>query len=300
MSDDVNERLREKTIQIMSLSQKMEVLQAQLSGSQKRANQLGTQVSELEAEISSRDQEIKMLKDQLSRTKGALESVGKEMQGIKAEQTQLLSKKKPGAENTSLKDDLALAEMTIQRLKDDLKQFSQAATSVLNKEEGALDQLKKILLESGDPKYRILNMVLSKKSVRVEEIASSLVIDMAETLKYIDALQVAGELQIRDGNTVLPAQKYLELKVPKEDWLKLDPVDIFDQLEIFVGKTDDATSIENAIETAVEILEQKLARGGALIFQMRRTSESWKKQTESIEDLQYTIKEWKSRAQALG
>ncbi len=300
MSDDVNERLREKTMQIMSLNQKMEALQAQLSGSQKRANQLGTKMAELEQVLAQKDSEIQMLETQLSQTKGALDTVGREMQGIKAEQTQLLAKKKPEDIGASLKDELTRAEMTISRLREDLKQFSHAATAVLSQEEGALDDLKRVLLEVGDPKYRILNMVLGKKSVRVEEIASSLVIDMTEALQHIDALQAAGEVQIRDGSTVLPAQKYLELKVPRDKWESLEPVDIFQELEEFVGKTDDAPSIVDAIEIAVEIVEQKLARSGALIFQMRRTAESWKKQAGNIEELQYTVRDWKGRAQALG
>ncbi len=300
MSDDVNERLRDKTMQIVSLNQKMEALQAQLSGSQRRANQLGTQMTELETTLTQKDSDIQMLQTQLSMTKGALDTVGKEMQGIKAEQTQLLAKKKPEAVGASMQDELTLAEMTITRLREDLKQFSHASTAVLNQDEGALDQLKTVLLEVGDPKYRILNMVLNKKHVRMEEIATSLVINMAEALEHVDALQASGEIQVRDGNTVLPAQKYLELRVPKDQWSSMEPADIFQELEEFVMKTDDTSSIVSALETAVEIIEQKLARSGSLIFQMRRTADSWKKQAGNIEELQYTVKDWKSRAQALG
>ena len=300
MSDDVNARLREKTMLIASLNQKMEALQAQLSGSQRRANEFGTKVTELEGYLAQKDTEIQMLQTQLATTKGALDTVGREMQGIKAEQTQLLAKKKPESVGASLKDELAIADMTIGRLKEDLKQFSQAATAVINQEEGALEGLKKVLLEAGDPKYRILNMVLAKKSIRVEEIASSLVIDMTEALTYVDALQVAGEIQIRDGNTIIPAQKYLELKVPKDMWMAMEPTAVFQELEDFLGKTDDTASIVDAMETAVEIIEQKLARSGALIFQMRRTADAWKKQPGNIEELQYTIKDWKGRAQVLG
>ncbi len=68
----------------------MNVLQAQLSGSQRRANQLGTQMVDLDSTITQKDSEIEMLQTQLSRTKGALDSVGKEMQGIKAEQIQII------------------------------------------------------------------------------------------------------------------------------------------------------------------------------------------------------------------
>jgi len=278
----------------------MEALQAQLSGSQRRANQLGTQMADLEQVLTEKDSEIQILGSQLSRTKGALDTVGKEIQGIKSEQTKLLAKKRPETVSASVKDELTLAEMTIGRLREDLKQFSHATTAVLNQEEGALDGLREVLLEVGDPKYRILNMVLNKKSIRMEEIASSLVIDMAEALKHVDALQVAGEVQIRDGNTVLPAQKYLELKVPKDEWMSMEPTDIFQELEEFVGKTDDTSSIVDALETAVDIIEQKLARSGSLIFQIRRTIDTWKKKAGNIEELQYTIKDWKGRAQSLG
>ena len=300
MSDEVNERLRDKTMQIVSLNQKMEALQAQLSGSQRRANEVGTKLTELESSLTQKDSEIQMLQTQLSTTKGALDTVSKEMQGIKAEQTQLLAKKKPESVGASLQDEITIAEMTIGRLREDLKQFSHAATAVLNQEEGALDKMKEVLLEVGDPKYRILNMVLTRKSIRMEEIATNLVINMTEAIKYANDLQAAGEIQIRDGNMILPAQKYLELKVPKDDWMSMEPADIFQELENFVVKTDDTSSIVDAMETAVEIIEQKLARGGSLIFQMRRTADAWKKQAGNVEELQYTIKDWKGRAQALG
>jgi hypothetical protein len=299
MSDDINERIREKTVQIVALNQKLDTLQAQLAGSQKRANKLGSRLTELETILSERDSQIQILESQLAKTKGALDTVGKEMQGIKAEQTQLLSKKQPGTENLSLKEGLAFAEMTIERLREDLKIFSQTATLVLNQEEGALEKLKQVLLEFGDPKYRTLNMVLNRKSIRLEEIASSLVLDMSQALKYVEALQSEGEVEIRDGNMVLPASKYREVKVPKDEWLQLDPAAVFERLEEFVGKTDDRKSIVIALETAIDVLEQKLARGGALIFQMRKTADNWKKAMGSIEELQYTVRDWKARAQAL-
>ena len=300
MSEDINQRLREKTVQIASLNQKLDALQAQLHGSQKRANQLGTQVAELEASLAERDSQIRMLESQLARTKGALETVGKEMQGIKSEQMQSLAKKQPQSENSSLKEDLALAEMNIEKLREDLRAFSQVATSVLNQEDGAYEKLKQTLLESGDPKYRILNMVQNRKSMLLEEAASTLALDMTQAQNYVEALVTEGEVEIRNGHTIRPAAKYREVIIPRDEWLQLDPSEVFERLEGFLQKTDDSMSIVLAIETAVEVLEQKLARGGALIFQMRRTADSWKKHSGSVEELQYTIREWKARAQALG
>ncbi len=57
MSDDINERLKDKTMQIVSLNQKLEALQAQLGGSLRRANQLGDHVTQLETTIIQKDSE---------------------------------------------------------------------------------------------------------------------------------------------------------------------------------------------------------------------------------------------------
>ncbi|MHA2199067.1 MAG: hypothetical protein ACXABN_04275 [Candidatus Thorarchaeota archaeon] len=299
MTDDINERLKDKTMLIVSLNHKLEALQAQLAGSHRRANELGEKTSQLETALAEKDSEIQMLKGELSRTKGALDTVGKEVQGMKAEQTRQLLKKKPVDEHT-IREEIAQSENQVKQLKEDLKRFSQAATSVLNHEEGADQMLRQVLLEVGDPRYRILNMVLNRKSVRIEEIASSLIIEVSEALEIVDMLQVEGEIEITDGKTVIPAKKYREVKVPKDQWMQMEPDAVFIGLEEFVGKTDESLSIVNALETAVEILEQKLTRGGAMVFQMRRTADSWKKQAGNREELQYTIREWRGRAQAMG
>lgn len=299
MSDDINERLREKTVQIISLNQNIDTLQAQLSGSQKRANQSGARVAELEASLAERNSQIKLLESQITKTKGALETVGKEMQSVKAEQMQTHAKKQPGVEDQTLRENLTLAEITIERLREDIRIFSRAATSVLNQEENAHETLRHVLLEFGDPKYRILNMVLNRKSLRVEEIASTLVLNIAQTLNHIEALQTEGEVEVRDGHTIIPAAKYREVSVPKDEWMQLDPLQVFERLEQFLETTDDCKSVGLALDISVEVLEQKLARGGALIFQMRRTADSWKKHAGSSEELRYTIRDWKARARAL-
>ena len=66
-----------------------------------------------------------------------------------------------------------------------------------------------------------------------------------------------------------------------------------------VEKAEGKDPIIEALESAVDILEQKLSRGGAMIFQLRRTASDWKRQEGNVEELRYTIKDWKSRAEAL-
>ena len=301
MSDDINERLRDKTMQIVSLNQKLETLQAQLGSSQKRANQLGTQVSQLEAVVAEKDSEIQILNSELSKTKAALDVVGKEIQGMKADQTQQLLKKSPSTDTDmySLKEALSLAEEKVGRLEKDLERFSQVATQVLKEEEGALEELRAILLEIGDPKYRVLTMVVNRKSIRIDEIASMLIIDVPKAQEIVDALQIAGEVEIKDNSIVIPHKKYREVRIPRDEWSAMNPDEIFAGLEEFLGKTNDQVSIVKALETAVEILEQKLARGGALVFQMRRAAETWKREMQNLEELLYAVKDWRLRAKSM-
>jgi hypothetical protein len=299
MSDDINERLRDKTMQIVSLNQQLEALQAQLGGSQKRAHQLGDQVKQLQALVEQKDSEIQMLTSELTKTKSILDAVGKEMQNMRADQSQQLLKKNPSQNGNLMREELSLAAQRIARLENDLKIFSQVATSVLRNEEQSLEKLHDVLSEVGDPKYRVLNMVLHRKSIRIDEIASTLIVDVSKATEIVDELQVAGEIEIKDGTTAIPTKKYRELRVPRDDWLSMSPDAIFGGLEEFLSNTDDQGSIVSALVIAVEILEQKLTRGGALVFQMRRTADMWKKQAGNREELLYTIRDWRLRANSM-
>ena len=297
---DSNERIRDQMMTIHSLNQKIDVLQAQLGGAQKRAHQLEEQIAQLEQVITQKDAEIQALNSDVQRYSGALDSMGHEIQGLRAEQTQQHAMAVPVQDDQKLGEQLAAAQQVIQKQKKNLMSFSQVATAVLNSEDNALEELQRVLLEAGDQRFRVLNLVLTKRSVRIEEIASILVVDVSKAMEIADTLQAAGEVEIRDGSTIIPARKYREVKVSVEEWKNLDPLAIFDSLEGIIGRTEDCESIVSAIEAAVDILEQKMTRGGTLVFEMRRTANSWKKRAGDVQELQYKIREWKARAQSLG
>ncbi|MFW9966157.1 MAG: hypothetical protein ACFFEA_03315 [Candidatus Thorarchaeota archaeon] len=300
MSEDVHERLREKTLHIAHLQQQLGALQAQLDGTRRRASETNTKIDALEGLISEKDAENHMLRTELDRTKGALDAVGKEIRGIRAEQTQQMASIKPSDDEYTLKEQLSDANRQIELLREDIKSLSEAASAVLKNEPGGLDHLRDAIMHVGDPRFKIINIVYDRRSVRIEELASNLLIDVAQALAIVDELQAAGEIEIRDGNTVIPGENYRVAKIPVEEWKSWDPPDIFDSLEDIVGKTEGHELVAKAIEAAVDIIEQKLARGGALVFQMRKTANLWKKGGSNIEELQYTIREWKGRAMSLG
>ncbi|NOR38058.1 MAG: hypothetical protein GQ580_00550 [Candidatus Thorarchaeota archaeon] len=296
---DPNERIRDQMMTIQSLNQKIDVLQAQLGGSQRRAHQLEEQLAQLEQVITQKDGEIQALGSDVQRYSGALDSMGHEVQSLRAEQTQQHTIAVPVRDDQGLGEQLVAAQQVIQKQKENLTALSQAATAVLNSDDNALEDLQRVLLEAGDQRFRVLNLVLTKRSVRTEEIASILVVDVSKAMEIADALQADGEVEIRDGNTIIPARKYREVKVPVEEWKNLDPLAIFDSLEGIIGKTEEGEGIVSAIEAAVDVLEQKMSRGGTLVFEMRRTADSWKKKEGNVQELQYKIREWKARAQSL-
>ncbi len=297
---DSNERIRDQMMTIHSLNQKIDVLQAQLGRAQKRAHQLEEQIAQLEQVITQKDAEIQALNSDVQRYSGALDSMGHEIQGLRAEQTQQHAMAVPVQDDQKLGEQLAAAQQVIQKQKKNLMSFSQVATAVLNSEDNALEELQRVLLEAGDQRFRVLNLVLTKRSVRIEEIASILVVDVSKAMEIADTLQAAGEVEIRDGSTIIPSRKYREVKVSVEEWKNLDPLAIFDSLEGVIGKTEEGEGIVSAIEAAVDVLEQKMSRGGTLVFEMRRTANSWKKREGNVQELQYKLREWKARAQSLG
>ncbi|MHA1577150.1 MAG: hypothetical protein ACTSU3_07300 [Candidatus Thorarchaeota archaeon] len=294
-----NERLRQRAIQVAQLSQKIEVLQAQLGGSHRRANQLGDNVSSLESVIGDKDSEIQMLRSELSKTQGALESVGKTVKTMKVEQTQLLSKKPEKIDDTTLRNEVEGLKNKVVKLKEDIKLLSEAATSVLHEKDDGFEILRETLRTVGDTEYKILNIVLDRRTIKIDEIASTLVEDTNTIMGYIDGLQTAGEVQLIDGVTVIPAIKYREVKIPDVEWKEMEPTEIFDSLEELVGKAEGKENVVEALEKSVDVLEQKMSRGGALIFQMRRMASTWSSKEGSVEELQYTIREWKARAISL-
>ncbi|MHA1637146.1 MAG: hypothetical protein ACTSUO_08855 [Candidatus Thorarchaeota archaeon] len=296
---ETNERLREKTLQIASLNQRMEALQAQLGGSHKRANQLGEQVTGLETIVSTKDSELQMLRSELAKTKGALDSVGKTVHDMKTEQTQLLSKKQQTFDDSTLRDEVALLNQRLSKMKDDIKLLSEAATEVLLGKEDSMENLREVIKVVGDPEYKILNLVLNRRRIKIEEIAAMLLENTQTVMALIDNLQNAGEIEIVDGSTVIPAKKYREVKIPVEEWNNMEPEEIFDSLIMIVDKAESKENIVEVLEKAVDILEQKIARGGTLIFQMRRTATSWSKAEGDRSELSFAIKDWKSRAAAL-
>ncbi len=284
-------------MQVVALTQKVDSLQAQLTGAQKRASQLTAEIQSLQQTLAERDAEIKRLKTELEKANACVTALGKELRELRLSQVQPTTKTQHHeAIDSSLRTELETAKKTIQSEQQKVKMLSEAALQVINNQEGALEQLRSILMEVGDPKYRVLGLVLKRRRLKVDEIASTIVADVAATKAILEELQSAGEVEIQDGNTVILGKKYREVELPIERWKSATPVQVLDDLERLVTQTeDDNETVARLIETAVDILEQKIPRGGALVFQMRKTAGRWKTKREDIEELRYTIRDWKSR-----
>lgn len=300
MSDDINTRLREKTMQIAALNQRLETMQAQLSGSVRRASQLNQQLQTLEQSVKEKDSEIQQLKTELQKAQGALRAMGQEVRDMRSDQPTTGAPVVSGLpQSGETQHQLDLAQAQVRQLKEDLAKLSAASMDAITGKEQAIEGLRKALLAHGDTRYRILGIVLQKRKVTIEDLAAMLATSVAEIKSIIDKLQVEDEVELGPNNVVIPAKKYREAQIPIEQWQRASPDTIFDDLDQIVERTEGHENIAKALETAVDILEQKLARGGALIFEMRRTANAWNSKPGDIQDLQYKIRQWKSRAQAM-
>jgi hypothetical protein len=259
---------------------------------------MNTQISELQNILAEKNAEIEVLKQTAERYESALDRMGKDVHELQAEKMAAMAKKEPAHEDSIAEQKLRNAQQTINILIDNLKTLSRACIAVLNDEPDALELLQDALEQAGDPTYRVLQMVLKQRTIRIDEIASILVVDVSDANEIVDGLQAAGEVEFKDGK-VIPAKKYREVSVPLQEWEESEPEYIFDSLESIVARAESGENIAIALETAVDILEQKLSKGGALVYEMRRTAGTWKRQEGDSKDLIYKIKEWKTRAISL-
>ncbi len=292
---DINERLREKTLQIAALNQKIETLHAQLAASRRRANELTVRVETLEQQVAEKEQETQALRAEVRRYKDALDRLGKEVQSMRAGQSAAPRVRTPGATD-DLRGQVEESQRLLGSLQGRLSRLQDASLAVVTGEEGAVDRLRQTLMEVGDLEHKVFLLLFQKRRARLEEIAAALVADVQEVASAVDGLVDAGELEFKDAQTVVLGRKYTEVEVPTAAWQTASPAEIFDSLVDIIGRTDEPAVVARALEEAADALEQQLSRGGALMFEMRRTASSWRSAGGDTESLKYKVREWKMRA----
>lgn len=297
MSD--SDRL-DKNLQIAALNQKIEALQLQLSGTQKRANELANEIRTLTAVVAERDSQIQMLQQQLRTANAALDAMGREIRESRTEQAVHQPRTRPAQESSDTERRVEQAIADVKEAKDRVRKLSEAITRVLRDEEGAREALRQALLDFGDPKYRMFDLVLEKRQVRIDDIAATLRMNTSDALAIAEELQAEGEVELRENSTVIiPAKKYRTVRIPVEEWRSAKPDEILEQLADLVGRVEGHEGVAEALSAAIESIEQKLARGGTLVFEMRRAVSAWRTRPGNLDELRYTIREWRTRASTM-
>lgn len=289
---DMDKHLKSQRMASLANDQRVDSLQAQLEGAQKRARELKERVIELEGIIKSKDDEIQIFRSEINKQRCALEQASKELKEIKGEKmpSYIIEKRN--------EPDIYKHEKTEQLLHDTrekLKRLSKVVTESINSDTVSVNMIRDAVIEHGDLQYRVLNIIIEKKSVKLDEIASITTTDNREIYEIIDNLSNLGEVEIRDSNTVVIAEKYHKSVINTDNWKDMKISDIFDSLQELIRMSESNKEIANAIEKVVDIVEQTASGAGALVFEMRKTSGIWKNKFGDVEDLIYKIKEWKSR-----
>ncbi len=298
---DIEQRLREKTQTILRLNQQIEQLSGQISGLTRRIQQKDEEIEHLKSLIAERDQKISKLENDILGYEEVIRRLNQRVE--EATSVTETSTSEPASATTArplvTKEEIDELKNQIKTLSDKLTTITKIATKLVLEPDEGKNELIEYLLKEGDPKYRVLLAVTRSESEKISNLDKLTNIPPLEVQVYVKELVNENELEQIDPNTVMIGAKLREVSVPEEKWRQLSIDDLFEEFVKYAKRVKNKDLISSAIETLVAILEDHLSRPGVLIFQMRRTADTWRRSGGDLQELEYTARDWKARAKSL-
>ncbi|MFX0068018.1 MAG: hypothetical protein ACFFA1_06215 [Promethearchaeota archaeon] len=240
--------------------------------------------------------EVKILKDQLKDKESAIWNLqarlGEIETAIRTLKAEVKMKdeqlEKSSDKNSKLQKQLA----SMEEFCDKLQSHAVKAVSGLAQ---AKRDLKDLIREKGNPKYRILLFVNESEQIGREELARKL--DIEETTLDRTLQILKGEGLIKIGIDKIMSSTASSLREPPiEQWGNLATEMLFDRLTEFCRESEKPELVASAIERVADIVEERLKTYSPLIYQMRKEVERWKNRMGDKEELENYIPDWRRRA----
>ncbi|MFX0096833.1 MAG: hypothetical protein ACFE7E_03650 [Candidatus Hodarchaeota archaeon] len=246
--------------------------------------------------MSLENDEVKILKDQLKDKESAIWNLqarlGEIETAIRTLKAEVKMKdeqlEKFGNKNSELQNQLSLME----EFCDKLQSHSVKAVSGLAQ---AKRDLKDLIRDKGNPKYRILLLVNESEQIAREELARKLDIEETTLDRTLQILKGEGLIRIGIDKVMSSAASSLR-EPPIEQWGSLATDRLFDRLIEFCRENEESELVASAIERVADIVEERLKTYSPLIYQMRKEVERWKNKTGDKEELENYIPDWRRRA----
>jgi len=188
---------------------------------------------------------------------------------------------------------IAFLEKEVESLSKTSSELESLLFRSLMSEPGIREKLRDFLLREGSLKYRVLLLVTERGSIEVSELIRLTGFDQSTMKKAIDILSEEHTVEVHGSLvTVRGAFK----PPPVQEWRGMTIDKIFDEVEKYCILVKTPDLITQALQALKDNVEEKVRTRGTFVFDIGKEIQQWKKDVGNLRELQFKLRDWKSRS----
>ena len=188
---------------------------------------------------------------------------------------------------------LSFLEQEVESLSKTSSELENLLFKSLMNEPGIRENLRAFLLKEGSSKYRVLLLVAEKGSIELSELGRMTGLDQPVIGKAIEMLAEEHAVEVHGSMiTIRGAFK----PPPTEEWRRMSIDKVFDEVEKYCLLVKSPDLISQALQSLKDNVEEKVRTRGTFVFDIGKEIQQWKKGIGNLQDLQFKLRDWKSRA----
>jgi DNA-binding Lrp family transcriptional regulator len=260
----------------------------------------GTQ-SEPESELEKLRYDYSLLLQERNRAVSELSSLGEALADCQRRSVELESSLRR-IKDTELSPEYAEATSAkLKFLEEEVDSLSKANTrieSLLFKsmmlDPQATEKAREYFLSEGSLTYRVLLLVTDRGSTNINEIARATGLNQSTLNQVIEALAREHAIEIRGAVLSVPGA----LRLPDTEMWRRLPIDkVFDEVEKYITAIRSPELVIQALQGLKDEVESKVRTRGTVSFELGKEIQAWKRGTGNQQDLQFKIRDWRTRTQ---
>jgi hypothetical protein len=257
-------------------------------------------IAALRSELEKLKNDYSLLLQERNRIAGEISSLGEslsECQRSRAELESALRRIKSTELSPSFSEAssgrLDFLEKEVESLSKTSNELENLTFRSLIGEPGIRERLRDFILREGSLKYRVLLVVSEKGSVEISEIARLTGIDRLDVEKAIQTLSM--EQKVEAHGSLITVRGVFK-PPPIEEWRGMTIDKVFDEVEKYCTLVRSPDLIGQALQTLKDLVEEKVRSRGTFVFDIGKEIQQWRRGLGNLQDLQFRLRDWKSRA----
>ena len=256
---------------------------------------------DVKSELEKLRYDFSLLLQERNRAMGELSSLGEALADCQRRRLELESSLKR-IRDTELSPEFAEVESNkLQGLEHDVEFLSKANARIesllfkfILQEPQAVEKAREYFVKEGSLNYRVLLLVIDRGSTDINGLARATGLNQSTLNQVIDSLIREHAIEMR--GTILSAPGALRLP-DTETWKRIPIEQVFEEVQKYVAAVRNPELVVQALQGLKDEVESKVRTRGIITFELGKEIQAWKRGTGSQQDLQFKIRDWKTRSQ---